>query len=235
MGWLWRPGSWIWVWVWVWVCEAPRVKVWTSCAQWQCTCVEHKNGYEVRWGPPLVPPGPPGHCCPILAPLAHTPRLCHSFNQIKWLIIGPNMFNVFCTKYCDLPPHHPIAHILISLKILMNRIIIKTHWAEVRRAGYKRNPSHETWAQLASQRAARCTLWSPSSSSSSYQGTHRQDVHPHYWHNNAKVSMSSFQFHNFLPLHFIFLPWICFLRSVSVGSSYHAHLLVLSRYLLKFD
>ena len=163
----------------------------------------------------------------------------------------------FCKKYCDSPPHHPIAHILISAEILMNRIIIKTHWAEVRRAGYKRNPSHETWAQLASQGGCTaCTLWWPSSSSSSssprdtssgwssswpssssssYQGTHRQDVHPHYWHNNAKVSMSSFQFHNFLPLHFIFLPWICFLRSVSVGSSYHAHLLVLSRYLLKFD
>ena len=83
----------------------------------------------------------------------------------------------FGTKHCSSPTHHPIAHILISVKILMNRIIIKTHWAEVGRAGYKRNPSHETWAQLASQGAARCTLWWPSSSSSSsYQGTNRLDV-----------------------------------------------------------
>ena len=73
----------------------------------------------------------------------------------------------FLQKHCTSPTHHPIAHILISVKILMNRIIIKTHWGEVGRASYKRNPSHETWAQLASQGAARCTLWWPSSSSSS--------------------------------------------------------------------
>ena len=224
MGWIWRPGSWIWVWVGLWVCEAPRVKVWTSCAQWQCTCVEHKNGYEVRSPRTL---------------LSHSGATAGSHTKALPQLQSDQMIDnrskyvqcFFCTKNCDSPPHHPIAHILISLKILMNRIIIKTHWAEVRRAGYKRNPSHETWAQLASQGGCTlCTLWWPSSSSSSYQGTHRQDVHPHYWHNNAKVSMSSFQFHNFLPLHFIFLPWICFLRSVSVGSSYHAHLLVLSRY-----
>ena len=149
IGRIWRPGSWIWVWVGLWVCEAPRVKVWTSCAQWQCTCVEHKNGYEVRSPRTLLShSGATG---------SHTPRLCHSFNQIKWLIIGPNMFNVFfCTKHCSSPTHHPIAHILISVEILMNRIIIKTHWGEVGRASYKRNPSHETWAQLASQGAAQC-------------------------------------------------------------------------------
>ena len=131
----------------------------TFRVQSQCTCAEHKNGYEVRWGPP-------GHCCPILAPLpgSHTKALPQL--QSDQMIDNRSKYvQWFFAQYCDSPPHQPIAHILISLKILMNRIIIKTHWAEVRRAGYKRNPSHETWAQLASQRAARCTLWWPSSSS----------------------------------------------------------------------
>ena len=63
----------------------------------------------------------------------------------------------FCAQNTAVHQHTtPIAHILISVEILMNRIIIKTHWGEVGRASYKRNPSHETWAQLASQGAAQC-------------------------------------------------------------------------------
>ena len=122
--------------------RGPCVKVWTSCAQWQCTCVEHKNGYEVRLRSPRT----------LLSHSGATGSHTKALPQLQSDQMIDNR-----SKYVQcFFAHHPIAHILISVKILMNRIIIKTHWAEVRRAGYKRNPSHETWAQLASQRAAHC-------------------------------------------------------------------------------